>query len=308
MQNFSLLGVPSSAGAHMPGQELAPSALRDAGLLNILRDSGGNIVDAGDLPVVRHQPDQNSRTAQNHIAVLAVAETVANRVESILVDQRKPLVIGGDCTISLGVVTAFLRQEIDLGVVYLDAHFDMNAPINSASGAMDSMGMAHMLGAAGVVENIAHMAPRYPMLEAEKVVFFGYDDRELNEPEQTALQTRNLMAYEASLVNQDAQKQAALALAEIEAASEQFFVHFDVDAVDFVELPLANMATINRGLTVASAFASIQVFAASPKFAGLVVSEINPNHADKEGKVLSLFCELLSDALIPGHIEHLKSA
>ena len=297
MQNFSLLGVPSSAGAHMPGQELAPSALRDAGLLSSLHAAGGNIVDAGDIPEFRHQPDPNSRTAQNHPAVLAVAETVANRVEHILIEQRKPLVIGGDCTISLGVVTAFLRQQVDLGVVYLDAHFDMNGPGNSASGAMDSMGMAHMLGEPGAVVGIAHMAPRYPMLDTEKIVFFGYDDRELNEPEQKTLQTRKLMAYEASLVNQDAIKQAKLALAEIERASERFFVHFDVDAVDFVELPLANIATINRGLTVASTFASIKVFAASPKFAGLVVSEINPNHADKEGKVLSLFCELLSDAL-----------
>ena len=296
-QNFSVLGVPSSAGAHMPGQELAPSALRDAGLLSSLRNAGGDIVDAGDLPVVRHHPDPSSRTAQNHAAVLSVAQTVADRVGHILADQRKPLVIGGDCTISLGVVTAFLRRQVDLGVVYLDAHFDMNTPINSASGAMDSMGMAHMLGAAGVVEDIAKMGPGYPMLDAEKIVFFGYDDREINQPEQTALQTRNLMAYEASLVNENAQKQARLARAEIEHASEQFFLHFDVDAVDFVELPLANIATINRGLTAASTFAAIKVFAASPKFAGIVISEINPNHADKEGKVLSFFCKSLSDAL-----------
>ena len=49
MQNFSLLGVPSSAGAHMPGQELAPSALRNAGLLSSLRRAGGNVVDAACL-------------------------------------------------------------------------------------------------------------------------------------------------------------------------------------------------------------------------------------------------------------------
>src|SRR5438309_11388192 len=77
---FGLIGVPSSAGAHGPGQEKAPSALRQAGLLGALREAGLELEDLGDLPVARFSPDSADRKRQSQSQVVKVARQVAEAV------------------------------------------------------------------------------------------------------------------------------------------------------------------------------------------------------------------------------------
>src|SRR3712207_6380011 len=99
-RTFALLGVPSSAGAHWPGQEKAPRALREAGLVERLRAAGLQVEDYGDLPRTRFRPDAG-RHPQSLDAVVGVARTLAGRVEEILRNGHAPLVVGGDCTIEM---------------------------------------------------------------------------------------------------------------------------------------------------------------------------------------------------------------
>src|SRR5436305_11018810 len=82
LTRLGLIGVPSSAGAHGPGQEKAPTALREAGLLGALREAGLEIEDLGDLPLVRFEPDVRNRKQQSQAQVVAVAERVAAAVEA----------------------------------------------------------------------------------------------------------------------------------------------------------------------------------------------------------------------------------
>jgi arginase len=107
---IGLIGVPSSAGAHWPGQEKAPAALRELGLIERLQDAGLHVDDHGDLPRVRFRPDKRQRHQQNLTAVVEVASRVADRVEATMRDEQVPLVLGGDCTIELGVVAGALRS------------------------------------------------------------------------------------------------------------------------------------------------------------------------------------------------------
>src|SRR5438270_13900394 len=74
LTRLGLIGVPSSAGAHGPGQEKAPIALREAGLLGALREAGLTVEDLGDLPLVRFEPDLRNRKQQSQAQVVAVAE------------------------------------------------------------------------------------------------------------------------------------------------------------------------------------------------------------------------------------------
>ncbi|TMF30144.1 MAG: arginase family protein, partial [Chloroflexi bacterium] len=106
--NFGLIGVPSSAGAHGPGQEKAPSALRTAGLLGALREAGLDVEDLGDLPVARFAPDRAERKRQSQSQVVKVARQVADAVASAVERELIPIVLGGDCTITLGVVAGLL--------------------------------------------------------------------------------------------------------------------------------------------------------------------------------------------------------
>ncbi|MDQ3791540.1 MAG: arginase family protein, partial [Actinomycetota bacterium] len=107
-RGIGLLGVLSSAGAHWPGQEKAPRTLREAGLVGRLGSSGLLAQDHGDLPPARFRPDPG-RHPQSLDAVVSVAQAVAGRVEEILKIGQVPFVVGGDCTVELGVISGTLR-------------------------------------------------------------------------------------------------------------------------------------------------------------------------------------------------------
>ncbi|HLQ54054.1 MAG TPA: arginase family protein, partial [Streptosporangiaceae bacterium] len=104
MSDWVIIGVPSSAGAHHAGQERAPAALRQAGLPDRLRAAGLVVDDAGDLPGAVFAVDHDHAGARNLPAVARVARETADAVAAAAGAGRLPLVIGGDCTITLGVI------------------------------------------------------------------------------------------------------------------------------------------------------------------------------------------------------------
>src|SRR6266581_7748606 len=104
MTDWVIIGVPSSAGAHHAGQERAPAALREAGLPDRLRAAGLTVRDAGDLPGAVFAVDHEHPHARNLPAVARVARETADAVAGLAGPEQLPLVIGGDCTITLGVV------------------------------------------------------------------------------------------------------------------------------------------------------------------------------------------------------------
>ena len=141
---LSMIGVPSSAGSYAAGQDQAPRALRAAGPVEALGRAGLDVHDAGDLTEQVWAPDREDRLAQNIGLVVASVQELADRVPGLVVDDRRLLVLGGNCTIALGVVagldTSFGRG---CGLLYVDRHFDMNTPATTIEGALDWMGLAH---------------------------------------------------------------------------------------------------------------------------------------------------------------------
>jgi len=131
---LGLLGVPSSAAAHGPGQEKAPAALRRARLLERLAAAGARIVDYGDLPVVRWRPDPHHRRPHNLQAVLGVLRKTSARVGEILADGRVPLVLGGECTVTVAVLSAFLDRGIEPALLYMGGGVDLFTPATNPTG------------------------------------------------------------------------------------------------------------------------------------------------------------------------------
>ena len=116
-RTIAYVGVPTSLGSYSPGQEKAPQAFRDAGFPEMLRKEGPAVVDYGDLPVRRWRPDRTNLLAQHWEAVVAcVQETEAHLSDSVS-QGLIPVVIGGNCTIELGVVAASLRKRESLGLI-----------------------------------------------------------------------------------------------------------------------------------------------------------------------------------------------
>jgi arginase len=292
---LGLIGVPSSAGAHGPGQEKAPSALRQAGLLGALREAGLEVEDLGDLPVTRFQPDPSDRKRQSLSRVVTVARQVADRVAAAVERDLVPLVLGGDCSITLGVVAGLLRQQPDLGLIYFDGDADMTTPDTTHSGIFDSMGVAHLMGEGA--SELAHLGPRFPLLTPDRIALFGYQPYEVEPRELLLLEESAIPQYPVTSLGDRPAERAAESLARLEARVPAIAVHFDVDVMDSAEIPLANWPHYDA-LSFGDAMRCLRVFVGTPKLAALVVTEINPDH-DPDGLLVRQFVDAFADALRP---------
>jgi arginase len=296
-KTVALIGVPSSAGAHWPGQEKAPGYLRDAGLVSHLEAADLDVVDLGDLPTVRFRPDKEHHDRKNLAGVVEVSRRVADQVDLALQRHAIPLVIGGDCTIGLGVMAGFLRHDRDVCLLYFDGHVDLNTPATSISGILDSMGMAHMIGEQGTADELSHIGPRFPLMPVDRVMLFGYNPQEINAAEQDILARREFRRYPLSDVRGRATQAAMEALEHLEGRTKRFVVHFDVDVIDFKDFPIADVPQLNQGLLFQDAMDCLALFASSPAFSGLTVTEFNPDHADEQGALAVTFVASLAQAL-----------
>ncbi len=269
---LAILGVPSSAGARRGGQEQAPSVLRAAGLVSSLEELGFDVIDHRDLPTVEFRPDPANPRAQNGGLVCRVARDVAAAVEVASGSGALPVVVGGDCTITIGVLAGLLVQGSSLGLLYLDADLDLNTPDTTPSGVFDGMVTAHVLGRG--YSELARIGPRYPLVEESHLAYFGYDETagSIDPPELSALEHSAALRYPLAAIREHPTASARVALAELESRVGRILVHFDVDVTD---TPAVDMPHPN-GLPLESAASVLELLLASPKCAGLVVTEFNP--------------------------------
>lgn len=295
MTRFGLIGVPSSAGAHGPGQEKAPSALRSAGLLGALREAGLEVDDLGDLPVARFTSDPTNRKRQNQSRVVKVARQVADRVEAAVDRDLIPLVIGGDCSITLGVVAGLLRRQPDLALIYFDGDADLTTPETTRSGVFDSMGVSHLIGE-GAPE-LAHIGPRFPLLAQDRIVLFGFQPYEIEPEEARLLEKSAMVQYPVTSLDDRAVELATEARTRLEQRARAIAVHFDVDVMDSAEIPLADWPHYDA-LSFGDAMHCLRVLIESPKLAALVLTEINPDN-DPDGLLVRQFIDAFADAMRP---------
>jgi len=293
---LGVIGVPSSAGAYAPGQEKAPRALRDAGLLAGLRAAGVEAVDHGDSELWRWRPDREQPFAQNLAAVVACAAETAERVREALIADELVLVLGGDCTVGLGTVAGHLPGEGRLGLVYLDMHGDLNTPDSVPDGALDWMGVAHMLGEDDAAPALRDFGPRTPLLENEQIVLLAHRRDQSTARELEAIERRRLATIPSSAVAGDPAAAAGEALAAL-ASCERLVVHFDVDCIDFTDAPLSENTGRNIGLTQDAAFAALAAVLLDSRVSALTVSELNPDHGAEDGSTLATFVDGLVAAL-----------
>ena len=288
-RRIGILGVPTTAGSHNPGQEKAPGAWRAAGLEEGLRQAGLDVEDRGDLPVTPFRAVAPVDGLRDLERVAEVARGVAAEVAAIRADGRLPLVLGGDCTITLGV----LAGSGETGLVYFDGDADLHTPELTDSAVADTMGMTHMLG--GGSPMLSGLGARFPLLRPDQVALFGFDPAELDTAQWTELVSRHLYAAPAPAVRSDPAGAARQARAYLEARADTYLVHFDVDVLHTGLFPLANFPHF-AGLTLDEVSVALGEFAGGEKFGGLVITEVNPNN-DLDGELVAALAQMVTDAL-----------
>ncbi len=170
-----------------------------------------------------------------------------------------------------------------VGLLYFDMHADLNVPDSVPEGALDWMGMAHMLGEDGAVSEFAQAGPRFPLLEAEQVVVFGWEQDQATAFEREVIERRGISVVSADQIAADPEGVAARCGELLGARCDRLLVHFDVDVIDFTDMPLSENPGRNFGLPYVVALRALEVLLRAPRLAGFTITELNPDHAEVHG-------------------------
>jgi arginase len=292
----TVLGAATSAGTHHAGQERAPYELRAGGFIARLVAGGLVVTDFGDVVHETFRVDAGHGPARNVTATVRAARVVADVVEDAAGDGSVLLVLGGDCTITLGVLAGLQRVAPDAGLVYFDGDADLGTP-GHGSGILDAMGIAHLLGLAET--ELTGLFATRPPLSVRRLAMLGYDETDPESYQRSVFDARpDLTHFPDYAVRADPVDCARRALSAVREAS-RLIVHFDVDAVDSGDLPLANFPHYGTGVPLAVARQALSVLFAAPALSAVVLTEVNPSY-DPSGDSLDRYIEAVTGALISG--------
>jgi arginase len=292
-RTLSVVGAPTSAGAYGPGQERAPSAFRRHGLHTSLESRGLDVVDRGDGRVAPWRTDETNPTARNADIVAAVAVEVADSVAAALEADHDVLVLGGDCTIELGVVAGAIRDGASVGLAYVDLDTDLNTP-ETGDGVLDWMGVAHLLDVPGVHDGLAAIGPRRPLLDPAAVRFFAAENITAAERAVVDRLELHVEPLVAVVEEPDAVADRTRAWA---AAYDRILVHVDIDVLDYTKFPIAEEVRDTPGLELSQLARLLQDLWALPNRRTLTLSEINPDHAPDERASFDRLVTMVGDVL-----------
>jgi arginase len=296
-RRVSILGVPVAFGSGLAGVDIGPAALRVARLNQRIAQLGFEVRDLGDMRVARPQANVEQAVKANHLhEVGAVCEELAVEVEKILSAGELPLLLGGDHSIAIGSiagVASFLRQrQQTVGLIWFDAHADMNTPETTPSGNIHGMPLAALLGyGAPELTNIAGFAPK---LDPTLCAHIGA--RDLDQGERELIRELGLRFFTMREIDERGMSgclDEAIAIAS--RASGGYAVTFDVDALDPGDAP-GSGTLVRGGLTYREAHLAMEKIAEAGGMRSLEIVEIN-TALDINNRTAELGVELILSAL-----------
>lgn len=189
---ISIIGVPSDYGQCRRGVDMGPSAMRYAGVIERLEKLGYEVEDTGDILVNRENLnyEQNPKLL-NHKEVLKVSEKLSNKVEETVRKKSFPLVLGGDHSIAIGTIAGLATHYNNLGVIWYDAHADLNTPETSPSGNIHGMPLAISIGLGD--EKLVNINQISPKIKPKNIVIIGA--RSIDEGERKLIKEKGIKIY-----------------------------------------------------------------------------------------------------------------
>jgi arginase len=293
MRAVTLVEAPTSAGGYAPGQEDGPRALLEAGLVERLEAAGAAVRRGGQVTPFRWRPDPDNPRAANADAVIDRASQVAALVRSAPADDTI-VVLGGDCTVGVGTVAGLQHRVERLGIIYVDRHADLNVPDSTVDGALDWMGMAHMLDIDGAVDGLAALAGRRPMLSSGQISFLGLGPH--TDFEAQVISDRRLPVVDVQMAASDPLRSARAALSPL-SACDGLAVHFDVDLVDFLDAPLSENTDRGIAPSLTACGEMLSELLIDTRVLAVTVTEFNPHHGSKDGSTTQRLLEILVSCL-----------
>jgi arginase len=295
-RSLRLIGVPLDLGASRRGVDMGPSALRIANLTQNLERLGFEVDDTGNLSVPQRESVRRPGGDTELSAITAVCRELAKHTASAIREGVFPLVIGGDHSLSAGsiagVATALAERGQQLGVIWLDAHGDINTPESSLSGNVHGMPVAHLLGLGD--PDLSSIATPKPALRPEHLVYVGL--RDVDAAESKAIRELGIHAYTMRDVDERGLTTVLReAIARVGAATGGIYLSCDADWIDPSEAPGVG-TPVPGGATYREAHLAMELLADTGRLVGMDLVEINPV-LDRANRTAELAVELIASAL-----------
>ena len=191
MKQISIIGVPSDYGQRRRGVDMGPSAIRYSGVIERLQALNFNVKDEGDIRLKQMKELQNDPKLLNLEEIIHLSEELASKVSEVISNKSIPLVLGGDHSIAIGTLAGLGKHYDNLGIIWFDAHADINTPETTPSGNIHGMPLAVSLGLGH--ERLVNIANYTPKIKKENIIIIGA--RSIDEGERALIKQLGIKVY-----------------------------------------------------------------------------------------------------------------
>lgn len=297
MTAVTIIGVPSDLGANMRGANIGPSAIRIAGLHEKLKMLGCVVEERGDIAVpLREMLSGQEISSKHRTAILHICEKLAEEVYESLKKGHKPIVLGGDHSIGMGTVAGvsqFAREQNgSMGMIWIDAHADMNTPSSTHTGNIHGMPLSVALGLG--YPDLVNLRGFSPKVIPQNVALIGI--RTLDSEEKEICRKSGIRYF--TMREIDERGMHSVMQEAIKVATDGtvgFHLSFDIDGIDPLYAPGVS-TSVTGGISYREAHLMLEMMADTGKLLSMEFVELNPM-CDIEHKTARLVVDLVQSAL-----------
>lgn len=302
-QNVGIIGVPLGFGAGQTGSELGVNAMRltrfrGLSLSEHIEGLGLTVHDHGDVPIVLPATSGDGENPKHLAEMLASSANIADRVSNVLAADEFPVILGGDHAIAIPTFSAiashYHEQGTEVGLIWLDAHADINTPETSPSGNIHGMPLATLLGHGNA--QLTGLLGWLPKLKPNFLAHIGA--RDVDPGERAFIEKFGISHQFFTMSDIDKRGMAACVEDAINIASQAsggYSVTLDVDMIDPRFAP-GSGTLVRGGTTYREAHLALEMIAADGRMVSFEIVEVNPL-LDQSNITVELGCELILSAL-----------
>jgi arginase len=295
--HIAIVGAPLDLGAGRRGVDMGPSALRLAGLNAKLQSLGYEVEDFGNVGVAQQESTPSGPENAKYLSQIAkTCAKLAVMVEGVLTVNKFPLVLGGDHSVAVGTVSGvshgFRQRDEKIGLIWIDAHADMNTPESSPSGNVHGMPLACCVGRGP--RELTEIFDYAPKLEGRNIALIGIRDVDVVERE--VVRESGVTAFTMRDIDERGLRNVMeQALAIVNDGTAGFHLSFDMDSVDPDEAPGVG-TPVRGGMTYREAHLAMETICDCSRMVSMEIVEVNPV-LDEANRTALLGVELVMSAM-----------
>jgi arginase len=270
---ISIVGVPMDLGQRNPGVNMGPNAMRYAGVSEYLEGLGYKVTDYNDIEIGKAEHlDDPKINLRNLKAVAEASETLAEKVDSIVKSGEFPLVLGGDHSIAIGSLAGIAKNYKELGVIWYDAHGDLNTPETSPSGNIHGMPLAASLGIGHpALTSVLNYSPK---VKPENIVIIGA--RDLDRGERELIKAHGIKVYTMHEIDRLGMTRVMEGTIEyLKERTDGVHLSLDLDGLDPADAPGVGTPVIG-GISYRESHLAMEMLAEADIITSADFVEVNP--------------------------------